>query len=176
MDALTNTAELKGLRHSGGLVKSLEMIIFIHLEVVHSSSSVLIFSQNKGYSEISEQRTLWDQYKFKWFVPPCIEVVLFKRFQSHYIDREGIKFGDLVLSIVERYLIQCPFLGVSVKRGSTVEGEGVVGSLHHCSSAAPTLSARDGEHNISFEVDSQSSAILCFIFNYFPLPFLGFHH
>ena len=24
----------------------------------------------------------------------------------------GIKFGDLVLSIVERYLIQCPFLGV----------------------------------------------------------------
>ena len=57
---------------------------------------------------------------------------------------------DLVLSIVERYLIQCPFLGVSVKRGSTVEGEGVVGSLlHHCSSAAPTLSARDGEHNIS---------------------------
>ena len=32
-----------------------------------------------------------------------------------YSDR-GIKFGDLVLSIVERYLIQCPFLGVSVKR------------------------------------------------------------
>ena len=28
----------------------------------------------------------WDQYKFKWFVP-CIEIVLFKRFQSHYIDR-----------------------------------------------------------------------------------------
>ena len=26
---------------------------------------------------------------------------------------------DLVLSIVERYLIQCPFLGVSVKRDST---------------------------------------------------------
>ena len=38
------------------------------------------------YSGISEQRTLWDQYKFKWFVP-CIEVVLFKRFQSLYIDR-----------------------------------------------------------------------------------------
>ena len=51
----------------------------------------------------------------KLFVP-CIEVV---RFQSHYIDR-GIKFGDLVLSIMERYLIQCPFLGVSVKRDSTV--------------------------------------------------------
>ena len=32
------------------------------------------------YSETSEQRTLWDQYKFKWLVP-CIEVVLFKRFQ-----------------------------------------------------------------------------------------------
>ena len=31
----------------------------------------------------------------------------------------GIKFGDLVLSIVERYLIR-PFLGVSVKRDSTV--------------------------------------------------------
>ena len=65
-----------------------------------------------------EQRTLWDQYKFKWFVL-CIEVVLFMRFQLHYIDRV-IKFGDLVLSIVERYLIQCPFLGVSVKRDSIV--------------------------------------------------------
>ena len=32
----------------------------------------------------------------------------------------GIKFVDLVLSIVERYLIQSPFLGVSVKRDSTV--------------------------------------------------------
>ena len=60
------------------------------------------------YSETSEQQTLRDQYKFKWFVL-CIEVVLFKRFQSHYIDR-GIKIGDLVLSIVERYLIQCPFI------------------------------------------------------------------
>ena len=40
-----------------------------------------------------------DQYTFKWLVP-CIEVVLFKRFQSHHIERE-IKFGDLVLSIVE---------------------------------------------------------------------------
>ena len=27
----------------------------------------------------------------------------------------GIKFGDLVLSIVERYLTQCPFLGVSLR-------------------------------------------------------------
>ena len=72
------------------------------------------------YSGISEQRTIWDQYKFKWFVP-CIEVVLFKRFQLHYIDTcMGMKFGDLVLSIVERYLMQCPFLGVSVKRDSTV--------------------------------------------------------
>ena len=57
---------------------------------------------------------MWDQYKFKWLVP-CIEVVLFKRFQSHYIDK-GDKFGDLVLSIVER----CPFLGGSSLRGSTV--------------------------------------------------------
>ena len=32
----------------------------------------------------------------------------------------GLKFGDLVLSIVERYLIQCPLFGVSVKRDSTV--------------------------------------------------------
>ena len=32
----------------------------------------------------------------------------------------GIKLGDLVLSIVERCLIQCPFLGVSSLRGSTV--------------------------------------------------------
>ena len=63
-------------------------------------------------------QTLWDQYKFKWFVP-CIEVVLFKRFQSHYIDR-GIKFGDLVLFIVERYIMHCPFIGESSLRGSTV--------------------------------------------------------
>ena len=41
------------------------------------------------YSGISEQRTLWDQYKFKWFVP-CIEVVLL-RFQTHYIDGWGDK-------------------------------------------------------------------------------------
>ena len=31
-----------------------------------------------------------------------------------------LKFGDLVLSIVEIYLIQCPLFGVSVKRDSTV--------------------------------------------------------
>ena len=43
----------------------------------------------------------------------------FKRFQSHYIDR-GIIFGDLVLSIVERYLIQCAFLGWSYLRYSNV--------------------------------------------------------
>ena len=30
------------------------------------------------------------------------------------------KFGDLVLSIVERYLIQCPFLGGSSLKGSTI--------------------------------------------------------
>ena len=34
-----------------------------------------------------------------------------------------LKFGDLVLSIVERYLIQCPLFGVSVKRDSTVIGK-----------------------------------------------------
>ena len=33
----------------------------------------------------------------------------------------GLKFGDLVLSIVERYLIQCPLFGVSVMRESTVQ-------------------------------------------------------
>ena len=32
----------------------------------------------------------------------------------------GLNFGDLVLSIVERDLIQCPLFGVSVKRDSTV--------------------------------------------------------
>ena len=32
----------------------------------------------------------------------------------------GLKFGDLFLSIVERYLIPCPLFGVSVKRDSTV--------------------------------------------------------
>ena len=43
-------------------------------------------------SGTSEQQTLWDQYIFKWLIP-CIEVVLFKRFQSHYIDRAGDKIG-----------------------------------------------------------------------------------
>ena len=44
----------------------------------------------------------------------------FKRFQSHYIDRGGIKFVYLVLSIVARFLIiQCPFIGVSTLRDST---------------------------------------------------------
>ena len=32
----------------------------------------------------------------------------------------GIKFGDLVLSIVERYLIQCPLFGVSFMRDSSI--------------------------------------------------------
>ena len=48
------------------------------------------------YSGISEQRTLWDQYKLKWFVP-CIEVVLFMRFQSHYIDRVDKIWGFSVV-------------------------------------------------------------------------------
>ena len=34
----------------------------------------------------------------------------------------GLKFEDFVLSIVERYLIQCPLFGASVKRASTVLG------------------------------------------------------
>ena len=48
------------------------------------------------------------------------------------------KFGDLVLSIVERYIIQCPFLGGSSLRGSTVPYinciiiiEGVVNRTNH---------------------------------------------
>ena len=32
----------------------------------------------------------------------------------------GLKFGGLVVSMIERYLIQCPLFGVSVKRDSTV--------------------------------------------------------
>ena len=48
--------------------------------------SITQVSGDSVYSGTSEQRTRWDLYKFKWFVP-CIEVVLFKRFQSHYIDR-----------------------------------------------------------------------------------------
>ena len=39
--------------------------------------SVWALHDGKGYySETSEKGTLWDQYKFKWFVP-FIEVVLF---------------------------------------------------------------------------------------------------
>ena len=66
------------------------------------------------------------KYTFKWFVP-CIEVVRFKRFQSHYIDTDrGDKFGGLVLSVVERYLMQCPFLGASSLRGSSLRGSTVL--------------------------------------------------
>ena len=80
------------------------------LGVTTGKTTTTVESLNNGH--------IGNKYKFKWFVHR-IEVVYFKRFQSHYIDR-GLKFGDLVLSIVERYLIQCPFLGVSVKRDSTV--------------------------------------------------------
>ena len=64
------------------------------------------------YSETSEQWTLWDKYKFE----AC---PLYRGFQSHYIDGGGgIKFGDLVLSIRGRYLIQCPFSGGSGPLGA----------------------------------------------------------
>ena len=44
-------------------------------------------SPNKGHF-------LWDQYKFKWFVH-CIEIVLFKRLQSHFIDRGDKIWGEI---------------------------------------------------------------------------------
>ena len=52
-----------------------------------------------------------------WLVP-CIEVVLL-RGSNHVVLIGGIKFGYLVLSIVARYLIQCPFIGVSSLRDFT---------------------------------------------------------
>ena len=67
--------------------------------------------KTKLYSGSSEQCSLWDQYKFMWFVP-CIEVVLFKR---RIILIGGIKFGDLGLSIVERYLANTVSLSRSVR-------------------------------------------------------------
>ena len=48
----------------------------------------------------------------------CTEVVLL-RGSNHVVLTGGDKFGYLVLSIVERYLIQCPFIGVSTLRDST---------------------------------------------------------
>ena len=42
------------------------------------------------------------------------------RGSNHIILIGRDKFGDLVLSFVERYLIQCPFLGGSSLRGFTV--------------------------------------------------------
>ena len=48
----------------------------------------------------------------------------------------GLKFGDLVLSIVERYLIQCPLFGVSVKRDSTVIISNKDGNNHEINSGA----------------------------------------
>ena len=56
--------------------------------------------------------------KFKW-IHPSIEVVRFKRFQSHYIDR-GDKIWGFSLSIVEIYIIHCPFIGESSLRDSSV--------------------------------------------------------
>ena len=58
---------------------------------------------NLKYSGVSEYRTLWDQYKFKWFVH-CRDCPLL-RDSNCIILIGGLKFGDLVLSIVERYLI-----------------------------------------------------------------------
>ena len=86
--------------------------------ILHKLLSSVVLCKEYKYNGTSEQWTLWDQYKLKWFVP-CIEVVLLKRFQLHYINR-GIKLGDFVLSIVERYLILCPFLGGSSLIDSTV--------------------------------------------------------
>ena len=96
----------------------------LHCSRAHHAISILIlflYNQTHAwvdiitkcqYSGISEQRTLWDQYKFKWFVP-CIEVVLFK-FQTHYIDR-----GD---TIWEFSFVHCGevFNTVSLRRDSTV--------------------------------------------------------
>ena len=49
------------------------------------------------------------------------------RGSNHIILIGRDKFGDLVLSIVERYLlIQCPFLGGSSLRGSTVFIIGII--------------------------------------------------
>ena len=49
-------------------------------------------------------------------------------------------FGDLVLSFVERYLIQCPFLGGSSLRGSTVYGLQLIDVLKYsdCSTDSVT--------------------------------------
>ena len=71
------------------------------------------------YSGVSDKRTLWDQYKFKVVCPLYRDCPLL-RDSNRIILIGGIKFGDLVLSIVERYLIQCPFLGGSFLRDSTV--------------------------------------------------------
>ena len=55
--------------------------------------NINVIAINCDYSETSEERTIWDQYKFQQFVP-CLEVVLFKRFQSsHYINREDKIWG-----------------------------------------------------------------------------------
>ena len=63
----------------------------VPLPVILSSISPVVVLYN-NYSETSEQQTLWDQYNFKWILP-WIEVVLFKRFQSHHIDREDKILG-----------------------------------------------------------------------------------
>ena len=54
------------------------------------------------------------------------------RGSNHIILIGEIKFGYLVLSIVERYLIQCPFIGGSSLRGSTVKclQKNIVKPLH----------------------------------------------
>ena len=65
------------------------------------------------------QLTLLDQYKFKWILP-CIEVVLFKRFRSHYIDRGDKIWGFSFVHCGEVY--NTLPLSEDLLRGYTVVG------------------------------------------------------
>ena len=69
-------------------------------------ATTLLSVHNIKYSGTSEKGTFWDQV-----VCPLYRGCPLLRGSNRIILIGSDKFGDLVLSIVERYLIQCPFLG-----------------------------------------------------------------
>ena len=57
------------------------------------------------YSGTSEQWTHWGQYKFTRFVP------LVERLSSSQRYRKSKYLGPQATSLVERFIIHCPYLG-----------------------------------------------------------------
>ena len=67
--------------------------------------SMILLAYNTRYSKTPEQRTLWEQYKFKSFVL-CREVVLFSEVQNVLELYTNQLFGTLK-SVLCRGLLYC---------------------------------------------------------------------